>query len=159
MKRKYWLLVYSYHHKNTEKIAKVLGKILNAKIKKPQEIKPEILQEYYLIGFGSGIYSAKNHESLLDLAENLPNLSNKQGFIFSTAGISSEKKMHKDHARLRTILNSKGFIIDDEFQCKGFNTNSFLRFFGGINKKRPNSDDIRNAEQFALKIKRDFLKN
>ena len=57
------LVLYSYHHHNTEKIAKVFAKVLDAEIKTPQEIKPEELQDYDLIGFGSGIYSAKHHES------------------------------------------------------------------------------------------------
>jgi len=53
------LVVFSYHHKNTEKIANVFAKILDAQIKAPQQINPEELQEYDLIGFGSGIYFGK----------------------------------------------------------------------------------------------------
>jgi len=41
----------------------------------------------------------------------------------------------------------------DEFGCRGFNTNSFLRFFGGLNKGRPNAEDLRNAEEFARNVK------
>jgi flavodoxin len=48
--------VFSYHHKNTEKIAQVMAKVLDAPIKTPQQIHPAELQEYDLIGFGSGIY-------------------------------------------------------------------------------------------------------
>ena len=40
----------------------------------------------------------------------------------------------------------------DEFQCKGFNTNSFLRLFGGMNKGRPNTEDLKNAEEFAKSL-------
>jgi len=49
------LVLFSYHHNNTEKIAKVFAKVLDAQIKTPQQINPEELQEYSLIGFGSGI--------------------------------------------------------------------------------------------------------
>jgi flavodoxin len=59
----------------------------------------------------------------------------------------------KFHDELRAKLQSKGHIIIDEFQCKGFNTNSFLRLFGGMNKGRPNASDLINAEDFAVKIK------
>ncbi len=55
------LVLFSYHHNNTEKIANVFAKVLDAQIKTPQQINPEELQEYSLIGFGSGIYSAKHH--------------------------------------------------------------------------------------------------
>lgn|GEM_PF-4540630 len=55
------LIVYSYHHHNTEKISQVLAKILDAQIKRPHEINPEELSEYELVGFGSGIYGGKFH--------------------------------------------------------------------------------------------------
>jgi hypothetical protein len=44
-------------------------------------------------------------------------------------------------------------VIIDEFICAGFNTNSFLKLFGGINKGRPNVEDLRRAEEFALNLK------
>ena len=148
------IVLYSYHHKNTEKIAKVFSKVLDAPIKIPSEINPEQLQEYDILGFGSGIYSAKHHESILKLADELPELNNKNTFIFSTAGITGKSKTAKDHSKLREKLQSKGYIIIDEFQCKGFNTNSFLRLFGGMNKGRPNDKDLKNAEDFALNLSR-----
>lgn len=40
------VVVFSYHHKNTEKIASVFAKVLDAQIKTPQQINPEDLQEY-----------------------------------------------------------------------------------------------------------------
>ncbi|MDH5374946.1 MAG: hypothetical protein OEZ21_09035 [Candidatus Bathyarchaeota archaeon] len=44
------LVLFSYHHNNTEKIANVFAKVLDAQIKTPQQINPEELQEYSLIG-------------------------------------------------------------------------------------------------------------
>ena len=92
---------------------------------------------------------------ILELADKLPEVSNKNAFIFSTAGITGKSKATKDHSTLREKLESKGYIIVDEFQCKGFNTNSFLRLFGGMNKGRPNDQDLKNAEEFAQKLKQD----
>ena len=77
------LVLYSYHHHNTEKVAKVFAKVLDAEIKTPKEIKPEELQEYDLIGFGSGIYSAKHDESLLDLANSLPQVTKQKSIPYS----------------------------------------------------------------------------
>ena len=147
------IVLFSYHHNNTEKIAKVFAKVLDAEIKTPQQINPEELQDYDLVGFGSGIYSAKHHESILELANQLPQVKEKNAFIFSTSGITGKSKATKDHSTLREKLESKGYTIVDEFQCKGFNTNSFLRLFGGMNKGRPNSEDLKNAEEFAQKLK------
>jgi len=147
------LVLVSYHHKNTEKIANGFARVLDAQIKTPQQIDLEELQEYGLIGFGSGIYAAKHHKSLLDLADKLLQVDNKNAFIFSTAALTNEKKRGKDHLTLREKLESKGYRIVDEFQCKGFNTNSFMRFLGGMNRGRPNAKDLKNAEEFAQKLK------
>jgi flavodoxin len=141
------LALFSYHHKNTEKIANVFAKVLNATIKTPQQINPEELQEYDLLGFGSGIYGGKHHKVLLDLAEKLPKVTNRKAFIFSTC--SFERQVAENHSVLREKLQSKGYIIIGEFGCKGFNTNSFMRYFGGMNKGRPNAEDLKDAEKFA----------
>jgi flavodoxin len=147
------LILFSYHHNNTEKIANVFAKVLDAQIKTPQQINPEVLQQYDLIGFGSGIYSGKHHKVLLDLADKLPRVTGGKAFIFSTSAMTGKAKVAKDHALLREKLQSKGYTIVGEFSCKGFNTNSFLKYFGGMNKGRPNAEDLKNAEEFALKLK------
>ena len=150
------LVLYSYHHMNTEKVARAMAKVLDAEIRTPEEADPEELQEYGLVGFGSGIYGERHHKRLLDLADRLPRVTNKKAFIFSTSAIMGEDKVAKDHKQLRERLESKGYQIVDEFACKGFNTNSFLRHFGGMNKGRPNADDLRHAEEFALNLKRNL---
>lgn len=153
------LVLYSYHHKNTEKVAKAFAKVLNAQIKTPQQTNPEELQEYDLVGFGAGIDSGKHYKPLLDLADRLLPVNKKNSFIFSTAALTGEEKREKDHSILREKLEAKGYRIVDEFQCKGFNTNSFLRFFGGMNKGRPNTADLKNAEEVAQKIKQQLQRN
>ena len=153
------VIVVSYHHKNTEKIARVFAKVLDAPIKTPEEINPDELQEYNLIGFGSGIYGEKHHKTLLNFAEKLPHVTNKNVFIFSTHGapsIAGEEYMVTNHSVLRETLQSKGYMIVDEFSCRGFNTNSFLRLFGGINKGRPNTEDFQHAKEFAQKLKKNL---
>jgi flavodoxin len=150
------LVVFSYHHMNTEKIAKVVAKVLDAEIKTPQQTDPEELETYGLIGFGAGIDSGKHYKPVLDLVDKLPQVNSKKAFIFSTAALTGEEKATKDHSALREKLQAKGYVIVDEFQCKGFNTNSFMRFFGGMNKGRPNDEDLERAEEFALNLKRNL---
>ncbi len=147
------LVVFSYHHYNTEKVAKVFANVLGAQIKTPQQVDPIDIQDYDLVGFGAGIDSGKHYKVILDLAHKLQQVDGKNAFIFSTAAMTGEKKLAKDHSTLREELESKGYRIVDEFQCKGFNTNSFLRFFGGINRGRPNVKDLKNAKEFAKKLK------
>ncbi len=152
------LILYSYHHKNTEKIANVFAKVLDTQIKTPQQINPQELQEYSLIGFGSGIYSDKHHKVMLDFADELPQVNNKKAFIFSTCGAPMKfmeldkteftRYVAKNHSSLKEKLQSKGYMIVDEFQCKGF--------FGiiglGLNRSRPNAEDLKHAKEFAQNI-------
>lgn len=152
------LVLYSYHHNNTKKIANVFSKILNAPIRTPQQIDPEEINQYELVGLGAGIDSGKHYKPILDFADNMPKGDNKKVFIFSTAGLTGNKKLSKDHSVLREKLESKGYIIVDEFQCKGHNTNSFLKYFGGMNRGRPNSKDLKNAEVFIQKLKQNIKK-
>ena len=150
------MVLLSYHHNNTEKIANVFADVLDAQIRTPQQVKSEELQEYSLVGFGSGIYGGKHHEALLDLADELPQVTNRKAFIFSTS--SDLEPLAKNHSRLREKLKSKGYVIVDEFSCAGWNTNSFSRLFGGINKGRPNAEDLKNAEEFAMNLKQNLRK-
>jgi flavodoxin len=145
------LVLFSYHHYNTQKIAKVFAAILDAQIRTPQEIDPEELRQYDLVGFGSGIYDGRHHKDLLDLADSLPSVVGKKVFLFST---SWDTRIDRIHSSLRVRLESKGYIIADEFNCGGFNTNSFLKYFGGLNKGRPNAEDLKRAGEFAQGLKR-----
>ena len=146
------IILFSFHHNNTEKVAKAIAQVLDAQIMTPQQVDLNRLQEYDLIGFGSGIYGDMHHESLLELADRMPPVSEGQAFLFSTSAMINEWKVSNDHSALREKLESKGYTIIDEFACRGFNTNSFLKYMGGINKGRPNSEDLKNAEEFAMNL-------
>jgi flavodoxin len=106
------LIVYSYHHKNTEAIAKAFAPVLAAKIATPQEVDPNEFAGYDLVGFGSGIDSGKHYAPLLDLADRLPQVANRKAFIFSTCGVPafgfSREFVLKNHLALREKLLSKG---------------------------------------------------
>jgi len=39
------------------------------------------------------------------------------------------------------------------FACKGFDKYGFVHYFGGVNKGRPNGEDISDAEAFAIDLK------
>jgi flavodoxin len=147
------VVVFSYHHNNTEKIANACANVLGAEVKTPQQVRPEEIAEYDLVGFGSGIYSATFDPSVLDLADRLPYAAGKKAFLFSTYGapaaFAGGEFVTNNHSQIREKLQAKGYTVIGEFGCAGWNTNSFLRFFGGLNKGRPDADDLRNAEAFA----------
>lgn len=146
------IIVYSYHHNNTLKIADEFSKVLNAQVIAPDQVILEKLEAYDLIGFGAGIDSGRHYKPILDLADMLPEVNKKPAFVFSTSAIQGDAKASKDHSLLRQKLQSKGYAIIGEFSCKGFNTNSFLKYFGGMNKGKPDIDDLKHAEEFALNL-------
>ena len=150
------VVVFSYHHNNTEKIANACANVLGARVKTPRQVLPEEIAEYDLIGFGSGIYSATFHPSLLDLADRLPQGAGKKTFLFSTYGAPAVAAggdfVRKNHSQIREKLQEKGYTVSGEFGCAGWNTNSFLKYLGGLNKGRPNADDLKNAEAFAREM-------
>ena len=150
------VIVYSYHHHNTEKVAHAMADVLKAEVKYPQNVNSEEIQNIDLVGFGAGIDSGKHYEPILKLAEELPIVKGKKAFIFSTSAIVGDKKMDTDHLALRQILLSKRYNLVGEFHCRGFNTNSFLKFVGGMNKGRPNAEDLKEAKAFAQKLTHDI---
>ena len=163
------VIVCSYHHQNTEKVARAIAQALDAEVIAPQQVRADGLKGYDLIGFGSGIYDSRPHRDLLDLVDGLPPVSGGNAFIFSTNGspglvqtsVERDRRTGEElepystrvHIPLRGSLLSKGYSIIGEFSCPGLNTNSFLRLFGGINKGRPSAEDLRRAEAFARGLK------
>jgi len=151
------VIVFSYHHNNTEKIARAIAGVLGAEVKTPDQVYPEQLREYSLIGFGSGIYSATFDPSVLALADRLSYAAGKKAFLFSTFGapavFAGGDFVKNNHSQIREKLQAKGYTVIGEFGCAGWNTNSFLKYFGGLNKGRPNAEDLKNAEAFAREMK------
>lgn len=139
-------MYFSFHHKNTEKVAKAMGEVLNADLVEITKASPEMIFDYDLIGFGSGIYAFSHHKLLFEYLNKLNTVSNKNAFIFSTCGAPVGIKFHK---KLRKELVKKGFEIVGEFNCLGWITFGPFKLFGGINKGRPNELDILKAKEFA----------
>jgi flavodoxin len=148
------LIIYiSVHHGNTERVAQVMANILDADLLQVEQADASMLEQYDLIGFGSGIYFGKHHKSLLDFVNKLPTLRNKKAFIFSTSGLRKIPFIHNFDKPLKQRLQRKGFDIIGEFSCRGFDTYRATKLVGGINKSRPNAKDLRQAEDFAKGLK------
>jgi len=47
----------------------------------------------------------------------------------------------------------RGFTIAGEFSCRGWDTFGLLKLIGGINKGRPDEQDLKRAEDFARHLK------
>jgi flavodoxin len=148
------IIIYiSVHHGNTERIARVMANTLEAVFLQVRDTDANMLGQYDLIGFGSGIYFGRHHKSLLDFIDKLPTMKHKKAFIFSTSGLRKIPFVHDFDKPLMKKLKRKGFDIIGEFSCRGLDTYRATKLVGGINKGRPNAGDLRQAEDFAESLK------
>jgi len=148
------LVIYvSVHHGNTEKVAGAMASILDADLVQVHQVDASMLERYDLIGFGSGVYFGKHSESLLDFVDKLPVVKNKKAFIFSTSGLRKIPLVHDFDKPLRKRLEQKGLYIVGEFSCRGLDTYRAAGLVGGVNKGRPNANDLKKAEDFAKGLK------
>ena len=146
------VIVGSVHHGNTRAVAEAIAEVLQSTVQSPADITANEVSGSDLVGLGSGIYGAKHHASVLELAESLPEAAGKACFLFSTAAFTSERKLAADPKALRGILERKGWRIAGGFSCRGFNTNSFMKYLGGMNRGRPNTEDLDRARSFAKRM-------
>ncbi len=147
------LIIYnSFHHQNTEKIARAIAEVLKADLVKPEAVKIEELENYDLIGFGSGVYLGKPHRCLLQLIEKLPPQNKKKAFLFFTSGLFPIKFINDFQTPLLRALENKGFAVISGFNCRGWDTYGLMHYIGGINRQNPNEKDLQKARDFAQKL-------
>jgi flavodoxin len=148
------LLIYvSVHHGNTEKVARNMADILDADLVQAKQADAAKLEQYHVIGFGSGVYFGKHHASLLDFVDRLPMVRDKKAFIFSTSGLRKIPFVHDFDKPLKERLRRRGFDVVGEFSCRGFDTSRAAMILGGINRGRPNARDLQQADDFARRLK------
>ena len=134
------LIIYkSVHHGNTEKIAKIMANVFEAELLDLKDANTDIVKNYDLIGFGSGIFYSKPHKKLIRFVDEFDNVENRKAFVFSTSG----KEETKFNNLLIEKLSDKGFEVIGDFNCKGFDTWGPLKLIGGINKGKPDEEDLK----------------
>jgi flavodoxin len=143
------LICFSSHHGNTRRVADAMAEEIGATILTPEQVRPEQIDDYELVGWGSGIYFGRNADSLIRLATSLPNQP-RQAFIFSTAGLPFLRWWF--HASLRSTLKSRGCAVVGEFSCRGWDTVGPLAWIGGIDRNHPNEKDLKRARSFVRSL-------
>ena len=142
------LLIYtSIHHDNTKKIAQMMAKTVEAELFEANEKDNFCIEQYDLIGFGSGIYFGKHHKRLFQIIEHAP-VMGKDVFVFSTSGTGKSKS----NKHLIELLSTKGANVKANFSCKGYDTYSVFKLIGGIAKGHPNNKDIEDANDFIRRL-------
>ena len=138
---------YSEHHGNTKKLLDAIAEQGDVTLIDAACNPHADLSVYELIGFASGIYYSKFHESVLKFAKKNLERDKKVFFIY-TCGM--KRKNYTD--AIKVITDSKGAQVLGVYDCPGLDTVGPLKLFGGIAKGRPNEGDIAGAVKFFREI-------
>ena len=138
------VIVYaSKHHGNTKKLLEAIAEQEDVELLDIAENEQYDLSDYDRIGIASDIAYGKYYPQMLKFLENnLP--CDKDAFYIHTAGDPREN--HADSAK--KIAEEKNCRCLGVFYCKGFDTFGLFKLVGGINKNRPNTEDMEQAVQF-----------
>ena len=147
------IVCVSVSHGNTRKVAEAMAEELNATVFDPKQTDVTALHDYDLIGLGSGIFNMRFHPVLQEFVQQLPAANGRSAFVFATRGGPGELPFWPYMQRMSGVLEHKGYDVVGTFSCRGFDTWWPLRLVGGINKGRPNADDLVAARGFARDIR------
>lgn len=146
------IIVTSRHNDNTLKIAEAMSEVAPVTVTSLENAKYYKLNEYDIVGFGSGIYYGKHDKELFKFIKPLSDKKN-YCFVFSTSG---SKNFEKNNSALVKLLESKNQIVLGSFGCLGLDKFFIFKLFGGLNKDRPNMDDFEAAQNFILDVMKQY---
>lgn len=150
------LIVYCSDYKNnTETIARIFAEKTNCELIKIRDVDVSDIniENYNLIGFGSGVYRESLSPMVFRLVDKL-NLRGKNVFVFSTSGVGM--KFYNDS--LIKLLESKGAINKGSFACKGnfiakeITNKKLFDIMGRLSQGHPNDKDFEKAERFIMRV-------
>ena len=135
------IIYASVHHGNTKKIIDEIAKTNEVDLIDATQVTEKELSCYDLIGFASGVYYGKFHQTVLNFA--LANLlANKNVFLICTCGGSAAFQS------IEEVVKSKQGKVVGKFSCKGYDTFGPFKLIGGIAKGHPDDKDLADAVTF-----------
>ncbi|MFG3426891.1 flavodoxin family protein [Streptomyces californicus] len=152
------IVCVSVSHGNTLRVADAMARVLGASVVTPEEADPRELAAADLVGFGSGVFHGRLHPRLTAFARALPaargpRSPRARAFVFATSGLPELPVMPFSRPLTR-LLDSKGFDVHGPaFACRAFDTWAPFRIVGGLNKRRPDADDLSAARSFAERLR------
>lgn len=139
---------YSRHHGNTLKILEAMAQEGGVDLVDVTTRQTVRLEEYDCIGFASGVYFGKSHQSALAFARQyLPR--RKPVFFACTYGGARGDSMNA----LSEIAKEKDCPVLGKFGCRGYDTFGPFKLVGGIAKGHPDRRDLDNARCFYRDIR------
>ena len=140
------IIIYaSTHHGNTEKLVQAIAEECGVDTVDATKVPEKDLSGYDAIGFASGIYASKFHQSVLNFASvNLP--EDKKIFFICTYGAKESFKS------IEKVTAGRNAEIIGKFGCKGHNTFGPFKLIGGTGKGCPTEKDLQDAVEFYRTI-------
>lgn len=123
---------------NTMQVAEAIAEVSPVTITSLEDVGNYNLEEYDIVGLGSGIFLGKHYKDLIKFAGTV---NNKYCFVFSTSGYNDLNKVNNS---LIQLLVDSGKTVLGSFSCRGA--------FIGINKGHPNTEDFDNAQKFINEV-------
>ncbi len=140
------IIYASVHHGNTKKVVEAIAKECEVELIDATKVKEKDLSGYEAVGFASGIYYSRFHQSVINFAA--ANLyENAKVFYICTNG---GKAFFKS---IEAVAKSKNAIEIGRFSCKGYDTFGPFKLIGGLAKGHPDETDLNNAVEFFKGLK------
>lgn len=147
------IITASNHMGNTRKIAEAMAEAApDVTVVDVEHARDYTFRDFDIIGFGSGVYFGKPDTKIVKLLEGICD-KKAYAFTFSTSGADDFKKCN---GALADLLKKKNKIVLGEFGCRGFDKFFIFKLFGGLNKGRPNADDLKDAQKFILDVMKKY---
>lgn len=138
------ILYRSPHHGNTKKLLDAIVKahpdVVLAKAGKDSFDDAQ----YELIGIASGVYAGKPHRAVRKALDGLRG-GGRKAFAVYTCGDNAGGKYGE---RFMALLRERGFDPAGFYWSAAWDSFGPLRLVGGVNKGRPNEDEIQGAVKF-----------
>lgn len=142
-------IVYaSVHHQNTKTLLTEMVKEVDVDLFTVTQAEQTDFSQYEIIGFGSGVYAGRFHRTVFRFLKEHKNRLPKKAFAVCTSGMGTGRYVKK----FSDYLQRNGFEVFEGFECKGFDTFAFFKWFGGLAKGHPDSQDIENGKNFIKKL-------
>ncbi|SCE61204.1 Flavodoxin [Streptomyces sp. Termitarium-T10T-6] len=151
------IVCVSVSHGNTLRVADAMAQPLGAGIVSPEEADPRELAAADLVGFGSGVFYGRFHPRLTDFVRALPSAPRQDrpgahAFVFASSGLPETPVMPFTRPSSR-LLEGKGFDVAGTFACRALDTWAPFKLVGGLNRHRPDTDDLAAARAFAERLR------
>lgn len=130
-----------YHSKggNTKKVAEAIAQAVGQTAEAIPPAYP--LESVNVLFLGAAIYAGKIDPKIREFIRTLNSSRVKNVALFSTSG-GQDKAL----IEMKDLLKSQGInVLAETFLCKG-------EWFVFFNRKHPNSEDLKAAQEFAEKV-------